>query len=132
MHLAWYIYLIIAVLWLFIGNLVRRASISRWKAETNTVRDGIAGLNWVTYEVRNKPTIGFWLLFPSAAYYRNTGLYGNDEPMVSEIDDPTAAIWYCGLLLLFWPMKIILNLLILFAIFLWSLPQILGPRASHS
>jgi len=108
-----------AIAWLFIGNLIRRASIRRWKKETTTVIYKISGMKVQSDILENKPTVRFWLLFPITAHYRDSSNNGGDPPMVAEN-------WYCALLLLFWPLKVAFNLMALIVIFLSFLPRLLN------
>jgi len=107
------------IAYLFIGNCIRCAAIRCWKTETIARSDGIAGLNKLTYVLRNKPTIGFCLLFPVTAHNREYSNVGDAPwPMVAEIGDQTTANWYFGMMLLFWPLKIVWNIIVLWAFFI--------------
>ncbi len=127
MHLAWYMYPILVIAYLFIGDLIGRATIKRWKAEVEPYNIRASVPRSVSYRLKNTPTIGFWLLFPVTAFCGDTKTCG--EPWTADEKEPS----FCRLVLLvFWPLKIAFNIIALLIIFLsvlyryiYSLPGLL-------
>ncbi|MFA6447752.1 MAG: hypothetical protein WCW31_05915 [Patescibacteria group bacterium] len=127
MHLAWYMYPIFVTAYLFIGDLIGRATIKRWKAEVEPYNIRASIPRSASYRLKDAPTIGFWLLFPVTAFCGDTKTCG-EPPTANEKDTS-----FCRLVLLvFWPLKVAFNIIALLIIFLsvlyryiYSLPGLL-------